>query len=74
MLSKLMVNYSKTKVMLIKTLNEERPCTMYNNKSLKITWSFKFLALDIPSSHNWIDFVMSLLEPTKRAYYLFENM
>lgn len=72
--SGLIVNESKTKVMLVKTLNDEKPCIIYNNEQLETVDSFKYLGLEVPSNHKWKDCAMHRLEAGKRAYYAFENM
>ncbi|MCO5615003.1 hypothetical protein L7F22_069290 [Adiantum nelumboides] len=36
-------NGSKTKVMLVKTLNKEKPCIVYNKEPLEVVQSFKWL-------------------------------
>ena len=72
--SGLIVNESKTKVMLIKTFKIENPCIVYNNQPLEVADSFKYLGLKVPSNHKWKDCAMQRLEAGKRAYYAFENM
>ncbi|MCO5570377.1 hypothetical protein L7F22_024097 [Adiantum nelumboides] len=72
--SGLIVNGSKTKVMLVKTLNKEKPCIVYNKEPLEVVESFKYLGLDILANHKWKDCAMRCLEVKKRAYYAFENM
>ncbi|MCO5588640.1 hypothetical protein L7F22_042597 [Adiantum nelumboides] len=65
---------SKTKVMLEKTLNEEKPCTVHNKEPLEVVESFKYLGLEVPANHKWKDCAMQRLEAEKRTYYGFENM
>ena len=72
--SGLVVNVSKTKVMLVKALNKEKPCIVYKNEPLEVVDSFKYLGLEVPSNHKWRDCAMRRLEAGKRAYYAFENM
>ncbi|MCO5550705.1 hypothetical protein L7F22_004195 [Adiantum nelumboides] len=72
--SGLIVNGSKTKVMLVKTLNKEKPCIVYNKEPLEVVESFKYLGLEVPANHKWKDCAMRCLEAEKRTYYAFENM
>ncbi|MCO5587893.1 hypothetical protein L7F22_041845 [Adiantum nelumboides] len=72
--SGLIVNESKTKVMLVKTNHKEKPCIVYNNETLEVVESFKYLGLEVPSNHKWHECAMRRLEVGKRAYYAFENM
>ncbi|MCO5548233.1 hypothetical protein L7F22_001690 [Adiantum nelumboides] len=72
--SGLIVNASKTKVMLVKTLNKEKPCIVYNKEPLEVVESFKYLGLEVPANHKWKDCAMQRLEAGKRACYAFENM
>ncbi|MCO5605801.1 hypothetical protein L7F22_059985 [Adiantum nelumboides] len=72
--SGLIVNGFKTKVMLVKTLNKEKPCIVYNKEPLEVVESFKYLGLEVPANHKWKDCAMRRLEAGKRAYYAFENM
>ena len=72
--SGLIVNTSKTKVMLVKTHNKETPCIVYNKEQLEVVESFKYLGLKVPANHKWHKCAMQRLEARKRAYYAFENM
>ena len=72
--SGLVVNESKTKVMLVKTLKNEKPCIVYNNQPLEVIDSFKYLGLKVPSNHKWKGCAMQCLEAKNRAYYAFKNM
>jgi len=72
--SGLIVNESKTKVMLVKTNHKEKPCIVYNNETLEVVESFKYLGLEVPANHKWHECAMRLLEAGKRAYYELENM
>ena len=67
--SGLIVNGSKTKIMLIKTLNKEKACIMYNKEPLEVVESFKYLGLEVPANHKWKDCAMQRLEAGKRTYY-----
>ncbi|RYA37889.1 hypothetical protein DD603_24155, partial [Enterobacter cloacae complex sp. 2DZ2F2B] len=60
--------------MLVKTNHKEKPCIVYNNETLEVVESFKYLGLEVPSNHKWKDCAMRRLEAGKRAYYAFENM
>ena len=66
--SGLRVNVQKTKVMLVKTLNKEKPCIVYNNEPLEVVDSFKYLGLEVPSNHKWHECAMWGLEVKKMAY------
>ncbi|MCO5560476.1 hypothetical protein L7F22_014091 [Adiantum nelumboides] len=72
--SGLIVNGFKTKVMLVKTLNKEKPCIVYNKEPLEVVESFKYLGLEVLINHKWKDCAMRRLEVGKRAYYAFDNM
>ncbi|MCO5583232.1 hypothetical protein L7F22_037140 [Adiantum nelumboides] len=72
--SGLIVNDSKTKVMLVKILNKVKPCIVYNKEPLEVVESFKYLGLEVPANHKWKECAMQRLEAGKRAYYAFENM
>ncbi|MCO5593252.1 hypothetical protein L7F22_047259 [Adiantum nelumboides] len=48
--SGLIVNGSKTKVMLVETLNKEKPCIVYDKEPLEVVESFKFLGLEVPAN------------------------
>ncbi|MCO5596586.1 hypothetical protein L7F22_050651 [Adiantum nelumboides] len=72
--SGLIVNGSKTKVMLVKTLNKEKPCIVYNKEPLEVVESFKYLGLEVLANHKWKDCAMRRLEAKNKAYYAFENM
>ena len=49
--TRLSVNSSKTKIMLVKSKKRDKPCIMYNNEPLKCVESFKYLGLEVPSNH-----------------------
>ena len=51
--SGLSVNVTKTKVMLVKIWDKEKPCIVYNNEPLEVVESFKYLGLEIPHNHKW---------------------
>ncbi|MCO5549455.1 hypothetical protein L7F22_002926 [Adiantum nelumboides] len=53
--SGLIVNGSKTKVMLVKTLNKEKPCIVYNKERLEVVENFNYLGLKVPANHKWKD-------------------
>ncbi|MCO5562389.1 hypothetical protein L7F22_016016 [Adiantum nelumboides] len=72
--SGLIVNGSKTNVVLVKTLNKEKPCIVYNKEPLEVVESFKYLGIGVLANHKWKDCAMQSLEAKKRAYYAFENM
>ena len=72
--SGLSVNSSKTKIMLVKSQNKEKPCIMYNNEPLESVKSFKYLGLEVLSNHRWNECASHHLEAGKRAYYAFENI
>ena len=72
--SGLIVNESKTKVMLVKTNHKEKPCIIYNNEVLEVVESFKYLGLEVPANHKWHECAMRHLEAGKKSYYAFENM
>ena len=46
--TKLSVNSSKTKIMLVKSKKKDKPCIMYNNEPLDCVESFKYLGLEVP--------------------------
>ena len=69
--SGLIVNESKTKVMLVKTNHKKKPCIVYNNETLKVVERFKYLVLEVSTNHKWHECAM---EAGKRAYYALENM
>ena len=71
--TKLSVNSSKTKIMLVKSQKRDKPCIMYNNEPLECVESFKYLGLEVPSNHKWNECATRRLEAGKRAYYAFEN-
>ena len=71
--TKLSVNSSKTKIMLVKSQKRDKPCIMYNNEPLECVESFKYLGLEVPSNHRWNECATRRLEAGKRAYYAFEN-
>ena len=73
--SGLSVNSSKSKIMLKKLQNKEKPCKMYNNEPLESVESFKYLALEVPSNHRWNETCVNRrFEVGKRAYYAFGNI
>ncbi|MCO5572471.1 hypothetical protein L7F22_026226 [Adiantum nelumboides] len=72
--SGLIVNGSKTTVMLVNTLNKEKPCIVDNKEPLEVVESFKYLGLEVLGNHKWKDCAMCHLEAGKRAYYAFENV
>ena len=47
--TKFSVNSSKTKIMLLKSQNKNKPCIMYNNDLLEIVEGFNCLGLEVPS-------------------------
>ena len=49
--TKLSVNSSKTKIMLVKSKKRDKSCIMYNNEPLECVKSFKYLGLEVPSNH-----------------------
>ncbi|MCO5590830.1 hypothetical protein L7F22_044805 [Adiantum nelumboides] len=49
--SGLIVNGSKTKVMLVKTLNKEKPCIVYNKEPIEVVESFKYVGLEVLANH-----------------------
>ncbi|MCO5608173.1 hypothetical protein L7F22_062379 [Adiantum nelumboides] len=49
--SGLIVNGSKTKVMVVKTLNKEKPCIVYNKEPLEVVESFKYLGVEVSANH-----------------------
>ncbi|MCO5609736.1 hypothetical protein L7F22_063968 [Adiantum nelumboides] len=49
--SGLIVNGSK----LVKTLNKEKPCIVYNKEPLEVVESFKYLGLEVSTNHKWKD-------------------
>ena len=53
--TKLSVNGSKTKIMLVKSQKRDKPCIMYNNESLECVESFKYIVLEVTSNHRWND-------------------
>ena len=57
--------------MLNQTNYKEKPCIMYNNETLEVVESFKYLGLEIPTNHKWHECAMRRLEAGKRAYYAF---
>ncbi|MCO5599234.1 hypothetical protein L7F22_053335 [Adiantum nelumboides] len=60
--------------MLVKILNKEKPCIVYNKESVQVVESFKYLDLEVTANHKWKDCAMRHLEAGKRADYAFENM
>ena len=71
--TKLNVNSSKTKIMLVKSQKKDKLCIMDNNEPLECVESFKYLGLEVPSNHRWNECDTRRLEAGKRAYYAFEN-
>ena len=71
--TKLSVNISKTKIMVVKRQKSNKPCIIYNNEPLKCVESFKYLVLEVPSNYRWNECVTHRIEEGKRAYYAFEN-
>ena len=71
--TKLSVNSSKTKIMLVKSQKRDKSCILYNNEPLEYVESFKYLGLEVPSNHRWNECATRRLEAGKRAYYAFEN-
>ncbi|MCO5576362.1 hypothetical protein L7F22_030172 [Adiantum nelumboides] len=55
--SGLIMNGSKTKVVLVKTLNKEKPCIVYNKEPLEVVESFKYLWGGTISKSTWKEFV-----------------
>mgnify|MGYP000698120891 CR=1 FL=1 len=52
--TKLSVNSSKIKIMLVKSQKKDKPCAiMYNNEPLECVENFKYLGLEVPSIHRW---------------------
>ena len=47
MRTKLSVNNSKTKIMLVKSQKKDKPCIMYNNEPLECVERFKYLGLEM---------------------------
>ena len=48
--TKLSVNRSKTRIMLVKSQKRDKPCIMYNIEPLECVESFKYLGLEVPSN------------------------
>jgi hypothetical protein len=71
--TKLNVNSCKTKIMLVKSQNKDKPCIMYKNEPLECVESFKYLGLEVPSNYRLNECATRHLEASKRAYYAFEN-
>ena len=71
--TKLSVNSSQIKMMLVKNQKNDKPCIRYNNEPLKCVEWFKYLALEVPSNHRWNECATRYLEARKRAYYAFKN-
>ena len=45
MLTKFNLNRSKTKIMLVKDQNKDKPCIMYSNEPIELT---EYLGLKVP--------------------------
>mgnify|MGYP000329522522 CR=1 FL=1 len=71
--TKLSVNISKTKIMLVKSQKIDKPCIIYNNEPLECVENFKYLGLEVPSNHRWNECAPRRVEVGKQAYYTFEN-
>ena len=71
--TKLSVNSSKTKIMLVRSQKRDQPCIMYNSEPLECVESFKYLGLEVPSNYRWNECATHRVEANKRAYYAFEN-
>ena len=57
--TKLSVHSSKTKIMLVKSQKRDKSCIMYNNEPLECMESFKYLGLEFPSSHRWMNVLLA---------------
>ena len=73
MYTKLCVNNSKTKIMLVKSQKKDKTCIMFNIKLLECVENFKYLGLEVPLNHRLNECAICRSETGKRAYYAFEN-
>lgn len=72
--SGLTVNVNKTKIMVIQTIQPANiPSIIYDGKEIERVQTFKYLGIDVPSSHKWGDCVQRRMDAGWGKYYRFEN-